>query len=317
MPSVRWRVPTEHRFTIGRGDRLAQEQLGLTAVAIAVAAWGFGNVLVKLTSFDGIVLSLYRLWAGFFVMLVAMRVARMRLTLAAFRQSLPGGLLFGVNVVMFFSALKLTSVADATLISALQPAIVFVVAGPMFGERAGAREIAWTAIALAGVAIVVLASAGTPAWSPLGDLLAVGAVLTFTGYFLASKRIRVSVGPVEYVAAMQLSAALVVTPIALASRQHMGLGSALDWVWLMSIVLFSGIGGHLLVNWAHRYVDVKVSSVMMLGVPVVGALAAWVVLDEPLGVLQVFGGAVTIAALAVIARAGIRTPSPASSPPDA
>jgi drug/metabolite transporter (DMT)-like permease len=306
-----WLVTPGDPLLVDDSEMVARRQMGLAAVAMAVVAWGFGNVLVKLTSFDGIVLSLYRLWAGFLIMLLVMRAARARLTTAALRKSLPGGLLFGVNVVMFFSALKLTSVADATLISALQPAIVLVAAGPMFGERAGAREIAWTAVALAGVAIVVLASAGTPAWSPLGDLLAFGAVLTFTGYFLVSKRVRGSIGPIEYVAAMQLSAALVVTPIALASRQHLALGDALDWLWLMLIVCFSGIGGHLLVNWAHRYVDVTVSSVMMLGVPVVGALAAWVVLGEPLGPLQVLGGAITLAALASIARAGVRTvPAP-------
>lgn len=289
----------------------AGEQLGVAAVAVAITAWGFGNVLVKLTSFDGVVLSLYRLWAGFAVMFLLMRAARMRLTLAAVCQSVPGGVLFGVNIVMFFSALKLTSVADATLISALQPAIVLVVAGPWFGERVGRREVGWTAVALAGVAVVVLASAGTPAWSPLGDLLAVGAVVTFTGYFLVSKRARVTVGAVEYVAAIQLIAALVVTPIALVSRQHLGVGSALDWVWLMTIVCMSGIGGHLLVNWAHRWVDVSLSSLMMLGVPVVGAVAAWPVLGESIGPLQVLGGAITLGALAAVVRAG----SPATTHP--
>ncbi len=295
------------------GEVAAREQLGLVAVAIAVTTWGFGNVLVKLTSFDGIVLSLYRLWAGFLVTLVVMRMARLRLPLKALRQSLLGGLFFGVNIVMFFSALKLTSVADATLISALQPAIVFVVAWPLFGERATVQELVWTSVALAGVAVVVLASAGTPDWSPLGDLLAFGAVLTFTGYFLVSKRVRASIGPVEYVAAVQLSAAIVVTPIALATRQHLAVGNLLDWMWLMIIVCASGIGGHLLVNWAHRYVDVTVSSVMMLAVPVVGAIAAWVVLDESLGALQLLGGAVTLGALAAIARAGVR-PAPRRSP---
>jgi len=294
-----------------RADTLrAGDQLGIVAVAMAVTAWGVGNVLVKLTSFDGVVLSLYRLWLGFAVMFVLMRIAGLRLTLTAVRQALPGGVLFGVNVAMFFSALKLTSVADATLISALQPALVLVVAGPWFGERVGRREVAWTAIALAGVAIVVLASAGTPAWSPLGDLLAVGAVFTFTGYFLVSKRVRHSIGAVEYVAAVQLAAAMVVTPIALVSRQHLGVGEPMDWVWLMTIVCMSGIGGHVLVNWAHRYVDVSLSSLMMLGVPIVGAVAAWAVLDEALGPLQVLGGLVTLVALAVVARGATNSVGP-------
>lgn len=294
--------------------RFAGERAPTLAVAAAVTAWGFGNVLVKLISFDGLVLSLYRLWAGFFVMLIVMRLSGLRLTPRTLRHALPGGILFGVNVAMFFSALKLTSVADATLISALQPAIVLVVAGPWFGERVGLREVCWTAAALTGVVIVVLASAGTPEWSPLGDLLAGGAVLTFTGYFLVSKRVRESLGAVEYVTAMQLPAALVVTPVALVSRQHLGLGAPIDWVWLMTIVCVSGIGGHLLVNWAHRYVDVSISSLMMLGVPVVGAVSAWLVLDESLGPLQAVGGLITLAALAGVVRRRPAAPLAASPP---
>jgi drug/metabolite transporter (DMT)-like permease len=277
-------------------------RIPIAAVAAAVTAWGAGNVLVKLDSFDGIVLSLYRLWVAVALMFVVMPLAGMHVSRRDLREAVPGGVLFGVNIVMFFSALKLTSVANATLISALQPALVLMIAGPWFGERVGLREAAWTAVALGGVVLVVLGSAGTPEWSPAGDGLAVGAVLTFTGYFLVSKRRRAGFGAIEYVAAVQLIAAIVVTPIALASGQHLGRGDVMDWVWLLTIVCASGIGGHVLVNWAHRYVDVSISSLMMLGVPVVGAVAAWIVLDESLRPLQVAGGLVTLAALFVVAR---------------
>jgi drug/metabolite transporter (DMT)-like permease len=277
-------------------------RIPIAAVAAAVTAWGCGNVLVKLASFDGIVLSLYRLWVAVALMFVVMPLAGYRVSRRDLREAVPGGVLFGINIVMFFSALKLTSVANATLISALQPALVLTIAGPWFGERIGPREMAWTAIALCGVVLVVLGSAGTPEWSPGGDALALGAVLTFTGYFLVSKRRRAGYGAIEYVAAVQLVAALVVTPIALVSGQHLGRGDVMDWVWLMTIVCASGIGGHVLVNWAHRYVDVSISSLMMLGVPVVGAVAAWIVLDESLAPLQVAGGLVTLGALFAVAR---------------
>ena len=58
----------------------------------------------------------------------------------------------------------------------------------------------------------------------------------------------------------------------------------------------------MLVNWAHAYVDVSVSSLMMLGVPVVGAVAAWIVLDESLNIVQIAGGLVTLAALVAVIR---------------
>ena len=280
----------------------ARAHLPILAVAAAVSIWGCANVLVKLISFPGIELSFYRLWLGVALMLAATQLTHRRITPYILREAVPGGILFGFNIVMFFSALKLTSVADATLISALQPALVLMIAAPWFGERVGVREVGWTAAALAGVAIVVLASAGTPAWSPAGDLLAGGAVVSFTGYFIVSKRRPADVPAFQYVGAVQLIAALVVSATALAARQHLGRGEPIDWVWLLTIVCFSGLGGHILVNWAHAYVDVSISSLMMLGTPVVGAVAAWIVLDESLNLLQIAGGLVTLAALFVVIR---------------
>ncbi len=123
-----------------------------------------------------------------------------------------------------------------------------------------------------------------------------------------------TVGAVEYVAAVQLAAALVVTPVALVSQQHLGVGSPIDWLWLMTIVCVSGIGGHLLINWAHPYVNVSVSSLMMLGVPVVGSVGAWAVLDESLAPLQVVGGLITLGALAVVVHRSTAT-APSAQPP--
>lgn len=275
---------------------------GLAAAVVAVIAWGFGGVLVKLTAMEGLALSFARLWLGFLVMLPVMVVARRRLTWVALRRSALGGLFLGSDVVLFFSSLKLTSVADVTLIGALQPALVLLVAGPWFGERVGIREVGWTLAAVAGTAVVIAGAAGTPAWSLLGDLLAVGALFAFTGYFLVTKRARQSVGTLEYMTGVMLVAALVATPLALASGQDLRPGRAVDWLWLAVFVLVPGAGGHALMGWAQRYVDVSVTSLVVVGMPVVAAVAALVVLGEPLTVPQVLGGLLVLVSISAILR---------------
>jgi drug/metabolite transporter (DMT)-like permease len=272
------------------------------AAAAAVMSWGLGGVLVKLMSISGVSLAFYRLWFGFLVMLAVVAVARRPLTLDVMRRSAPAGLLFGINVVFFFSAVRLTTVANANLIGALQPAIVLLVAGPLFGERAGARAVIWTAVSMAGVAIVIVGGAGSPAWNPAGDALAACALLTFTGYFLISKHVRASVGTLEYMVGVQFFAALVVTPIALLAPGRVEALERLDWLYLAIIVFGTGVGAHILVNWAHRYVDVSVSSLLMLLVPVVAGIAAWAILDESLTALQIAGSALTLGAILVIVR---------------
>jgi drug/metabolite transporter (DMT)-like permease len=63
-------------------------------------------------------------------------------------------------------------------------------------------------------------------------------------------------------------------------------------------------------NWAHRFVEVSVSSLLAVGWPVVAAGAAWVVLGEPLGPLQVLGGLLAMAAITAVLRAQRPRPNP-------
>jgi drug/metabolite transporter (DMT)-like permease len=285
--------------TLESHDAVATSPLPFLAVVAAVVSWGFGAILVKVMSIDGVSLAFYRLWLGFGLMILVVSVRRRRPTLEALRFAAPGGILFGVNVALFFSAVNHTTIANANLISALQPAIVLLFAGPLFGETVGWRAVSWTGVSIVGVAIAIVGAAGAPEWSPLGDAMAVGAVLLLTGYFLFSKRARASVGTLEYMVCVQFVSALVITPIALFSG-HVDPPRGIDWLWMTVIVFGTGTGAHLLINWAHAYVDVSVSSLMMLLVPVVAYVAAWALLDESLTLMQIGGSAIALGAMVVI-----------------
>ncbi len=276
--------------------------LPLVAMLVAITAWGFGGILVKQVSVDGLTVAFYRLWLGSALMVVLLVLARHRPTGRELALSAPAGVVFGVNMVLGFTAIKITTVANATLIGALQPALVLLVAGPWFGERVGRWEIGWTAVSIAGVGILIAGATTSPEWSPLGDGLALVSVFLFTGYFLASKRIRESVATVAYMTGVHIAAAIVVTPVVLARGLEVSALSGVDWARIGTVVLTSGVGAHMLVNWAHPYVRVSISSVIVLLTPVVASMGAWVILDESLSGLQLLGGAVTLAAIVAVTR---------------
>ena len=210
---------------------------------VAIVAWGIGNILIKQTSVDGLNVAFYRLWFGTALTMALLFAARHRLTLRELALSAPAGAAFGVNMVLFFTALKITTVANATLIGALQPAIVLLVAGPLFGERVGRWEIGWTAVSIAGVGILIAGASSSPEWSPLGDGMALLAVVLFTGYFVASKRIRESVATVAYMAGVHLAAAVVVTPIVLVHGLEVAALSTADWARIADDRLYQRRGG--------------------------------------------------------------------------
>jgi drug/metabolite transporter (DMT)-like permease len=289
-----------------RGPR--STPLGALAVLTAVVAWSLINTIVKITRVPPVTFALYRLWLGSAVMLVAVKATRRRLTWTQVRVSAPGGVLFGLNVVFFFSALRRTSVADVLVIAALQPALTLLVAGPLFGERVSRYEVAWTSVSVAGVALVTVGSSGTPVWSLGGDLFAVGSLFAWTAYFLVSKRVRRRMLALEYLTGVTITAAIVVTPLALASGQRLGGLRIADWLWL-GLFLVGAQGGHLLLAWAHAQVDVSVSSLLILAEPIVSAIAALAVLGEPIVGLEVAGGVLVVASLGAIVWRATRTGS--------
>jgi drug/metabolite transporter (DMT)-like permease len=89
-------------------------------------------------------------------------------------------------------------------------------------------------------------------------------------------------------------------PVVLISGESFGVSHAGTWLWIGLLALIPGTG-HLAMNWAHRSVDVSVSSVVGASNPVFAAAAAWLVLHQALDFTQVAGGLVGIAAICVVA----------------
>jgi drug/metabolite transporter (DMT)-like permease len=128
----------------------------------------------------------------------------------------------------------------------------------------------------------------------------VGSLLVFFVYFLWTKHVRSNVAATEYIATVTLVAAVVVTPFALAGQGIGGMRTK-DWFWLALFVAIAQ-GGHILLAWAHPFVDVTVSSLLLLGEPPISAAAAYLVLGESITWLGVAGGAIALACLAVVIR---------------
>lgn len=284
----------------GTGDRL-----GVPAVLLATVAWGSGSVVTKLVSASSLSTVMVRLWIGVPIAFSLWVLRRRWPTWVSLRRCIPGGVLFGIHVSLFFSALKLTSVANVTFIGALQPVLVLLVASRWLGERVTALIVVLSVTAMAGVALIVYGNEAVPG-ALVGDLLAVANIVVWTVFFLYTKRARDHVETIDYQATMTVIAAVVVTPVALLLGAGTGEIDGIDWFWLVFIAVVPGTIGHLLMNWAHRYVDATVSSLVILGIPVVAAAGAAIVLHEPLSWIQIVGGAVVLASIGTIVA---RTPA--------
>lgn len=279
----------------------------MVSAVTAVVVWGTSSVLVKnVEDLNGVAISAYRLWIGAACVTLAFVLSGAKVTRRLLRLSFWGAVAFLADIVLFFSAVQETSVANATIIGALQPLLLLAVVGPLFGERPRWTDALWGVVAVGGAAVVVFGGDAGGANGAGGDLLAVGALFAWSAYFVLSKTARAELTSFEYLTGLSIVSAILVIPVPFLLREPLGSPGGWAWLQIAAIAIINGALGHFLMNWSHAHVPLVAVSLLTLGIPVVSAAAAAVFLDEPLEVLQVGGMAVVLGALAVVAVHGAR-----------
>ena len=278
-----------------------QHPLGLVGAFSAVACWGAGNIMVREAGLDSIPLALWRLLMGALVYAAILLARRRWITWPQFRVCIAPSLAAGGWIIIFYEALKSTTITNATMIGALMPIILFAVAARRFNEPVSGSLVGLAVAAMAGTALVLYGSSSVPTWSARGDALAAMALALFSIYFVLAKEARQKVGALEFQAVNWLVGLVVVVPAA-AGGDHLFLPAAHRSSPGSAALLAVPGTGHLLMNWAHRHVQLTIASMAKLVAPPVSMVGAAIFLDEPITIPQAIGGAIVLAVLAAVIR---------------
>ena len=255
---------------------------GITAVLASNLLFAWGFVLAKMIPMPPATLAFWRAAIGAVVLggvAAAFRLPWPRLSATV----VLAGVAFGGHQLLYLAAVKQTSIAIVVLLGAMLPLMVALVSHHAIGERVSRWLVAWTGVALAGVAVVVWANVGDPSRSLAGDLLAVANMVVFAAYFIAAKAARGSgARTVPFTALVLAITTVVVLPVALSSTPM--LPPTMSAFWLAALLALGPGNGHLLLNWAHPRVRAALTSLLLMATPILAPVWAHLVLDEPLGV---------------------------------
>jgi len=273
--------------------------VAVPAVLLAVVAWGLGPLMVRGMSVDGTTVALYRMWLGTPVMFVAARVWGQPMTLAVLKKCVVPGVFFGLSMMFGFQAARTTSIAAATLISHLTPALMVLGLGRLLGERTELRRLPFAFVSLFGLVLVVLVGSNSDGASLKGDFYALVNVACWTVYFIILKRTRdAGIDGWTFLSGVFLVGSIVITPWCLVASDDLTSVNAKDYLLLAGMILGPGLVGHGLVTWASRHLDATVTSLLTLLGPVVSVVGAWLIYDQSLGWNKVIGAAMVLGGLA-------------------
>ena len=297
-------------------DRVrGRDDIHVIAAVTAVMAWGIGPILNKSMSVGTPSIVLTRMVLGVPIMVLMAYRFGDGLSRELMRRTALPGILFALSFITGFASIKMTSIANATLMSNLQPVLVLFVAGRLFGERLRVRQLLYGASSMAGVLIVVLAAASTSGAHVSGDLMAAANVVIWTGYFLLAKQQRLDgVDSWSFLAAIFVWASVVVIPFGLVASNDLGRITARDWLLALGMALGPGVVGHGLMTWSQSHVGVSLASILGLLSPVLSTSLAWVIFGQSLTPVQMAGSVVVIVSLVALVREQSVSAVPAAKP---
>jgi drug/metabolite transporter (DMT)-like permease len=290
-------------FASAKQNFRQRDDIHIIAALTAVFAWGIGPIFNKTMSVDPSAIVFYRILIGAPLMYGMCFLTGGHVSLELMKRTALPGVLFALSMITGFASVMMTSIANATLITTVQPVLVLFIAPKMFGEKLRPRQLLYSACALVGVLLVVLAAASTSGAHLSGDLLSVANVCIWTGYFVLSKKRRLAgVHSWSYLAAVFIWSAVVVLPYGLVFSNDLGDMSNADWGRIVAMAIGPGIVGHGLMTWAQSHVDVTVASLLGLLSPVISTGLAWLILDQKLTMWQSVGAVGVLISLAYLVR---------------
>ena len=219
------------------------------------------------------------------------------------------GLFFTADLALWHWSLRLTSVATSTLLSNLAPVLVTFAAFFLFHERVTWLFGAGMIVAFTGAALLVGGDFGSRHLS--GDLLAIATAVFYGAYLLAVKQLRQRFDPITIMSWSGLVSCPTLLLVAVLSKDTLIPANVQGWGAVVALGIVSHVGGQTLIAFALGRLPAAFSSVSLLMQPVVAALLAWPILNEPVTPRQMLGGAIVLAGIA-LAHQG-RTKSPTTS----
>ncbi|KQV68405.1 DMT family transporter [Rhizobium sp. Root1220] len=288
-------------------DSSPSNRFALAALIIGGAAIGGSPIFVRLsevgpmaTAFWRVALALIPIFI--FSLLKGKDSGPKPHTLSDYGMLILPGFILAMDLAAWHLSITMTSVANATLLANLAPVFVTVIGFLFFRAVVTRVFVVGLVLALAGVVILKGGPAALGNGDLRGDGVAVVAAVFYAGYILAIGKLRARFDTIRIMLWSTASAAVFVFPFGFFFEDHMLPATAHGWAIVFGLAFVSHAGGQVGIAYALAYLPAAFSSLTLLLQPVVAAILAWIVLSEPIGLMQAIGGVVVLAGILVARR---------------
>jgi drug/metabolite transporter (DMT)-like permease len=296
----------------------------LCAILTVCLIWGGVTVAIKVGLWDAPVFGFVaaRFWLGGAALWLwaRWRGASLRIPLELIPSLLRVAVLFTLLMVCVTWGTGMTTASRASVFINTQPIQVAVLAHFLLpGDRLSPRKMAGLTAAFLGVLVVSMGLPEFPeaaSWRR-GDLVVLLAAFWWAVQTIYAKRLVARISPLAITLWQVVLCAFVATLISLVFEPSAAWHLTGRLAWALVYVSF-GVTTAAWALWFYvlREVEASAATAFLFAIPMIGVLAGWLLLNDPLGI-SLFGGAILVAIgiLLVTAPVIARRPIPVSAEP--
>ncbi|HXS48827.1 MAG TPA: DMT family transporter [Sphingomicrobium sp.] len=217
------------------------------------------------------------------------------------------GVLGTVMAFLFFWGIGLVPLAQAIALTFIGPLIALFLASVFLKEQIGPRSIAGSAVAFAGVLVIMLGQARAELGPQvlLGSAAILGSAVCYAGNIVIMRRQALAARPLE----INFFQSLTVMACWIVALPLVGLPAAAgwQWTWIAVAALLSTVGS-LLYSWAYARGEASYLSVTEYSAFIWASALGWLVFYEGVSLTTAAGALMIVGGCLIAARRRIAAP---------
>lgn len=219
------------------------------------------------------------------------------------------GIFLAIHFSAWISSLEFTSIASSALFVSTGPVWVAILSPLLLNEKVSRIALAGILLAIAGGITIGLVDACSALSAQAclgaiqknqdngvlrGNFLALMGAWAVSGYLMVGRKARAGMSLIPYVFLVYGVAALALTVFLISNGISVWNYSQLAYLWIFLLAAIPQLVGHSTLNWALKFMPASLVSVVTLCEPIGAAILAFLLFQESLHPISIFGGALIL-----------------------
>tara|TARA_Y100000590_G_scaffold457352_1_gene609801 strand:+ start:787 stop:1650 length:864 start_codon:yes stop_codon:yes gene_type:complete len=218
------------------------------------------------------------------------------------KRTILAGILLGTHFALFFEAIKITKISNATFLGTLAPFFTLLIELFILKRQYDKKVLLGLMFTLMGSLIILAYNFDMDTKYTVGNLYAILCSISIAGALMIGEKVRGTEKTITYTRTLYLSASITLLFIAFIAKENLFQNTFNEYLGLLFLGLVPTIFGHNSIYYAIRYVSPTIVSAFPLGEPIIATIFAYFLFSENITMNIFLGGFFTFLGLILISR---------------